>query len=79
MIKLSEVGPNIVLPAGLRAVKDVLYVLPAIMELKQGFDAYLHHSWCAERSVLQEVEKVIKKSWIKLLRGNPVRRNGELV
>lgn len=66
-IKLSEVGPNIVLPAGLRAVKDVLYVLPAILELKQVFPTLTFTIVGAplERSVLQEVEKVIEKNqWI---------------
>ncbi|MCT8137894.1 glycosyltransferase family 4 protein [Anaerobacillus sp. CMMVII] len=33
----DRIGPNILLPAGLRAVKDVLYVLPALIELKKQF------------------------------------------
>lgn len=33
----NDSGPNILLPAGLREVKDVLFVLPALLNLKKQF------------------------------------------
>lgn len=36
-VRFADVGANILLPAGLREVKDVLFVLPALVKLKEQF------------------------------------------
>ncbi|WNF35202.1 glycosyltransferase [Bacillaceae bacterium IKA-2] len=67
ILKLSETGPKIVLPAGLREVKDVLFVLPALIKLKEHFPALTFTIVGAsiEGSVLKEVKRAIEKySWI---------------
>lgn len=66
-IKLPKLGPNIVLPAGLRAVKDVLFVLPALVELRKRFSNLTFTIIGAplEESVLGAVRSEMNKhSWI---------------
>lgn len=66
-VKLSEIGPKIVLPAGLRKVKDVLFVLPALIKLKKYFPNLTFTILGAplEDSVLKAVKREIEKyPWI---------------
>ncbi|OIJ13034.1 hypothetical protein BKP37_10955 [Anaerobacillus alkalilacustris] len=66
-VNLTDNGFNIVLPAGLRAVKDVLFVMPALIELKQQFPklTFTIVGSAIERSVLNEVIDVTKKyPWV---------------
>ncbi|OIJ19004.1 hypothetical protein BKP45_14875 [Anaerobacillus alkalidiazotrophicus] len=61
-VYLSEDGFNIVLPAGLRVVKDVLYVLPALIELKQSFPklTFTIVGSAIDHSILKAVSDVTK-------------------
>lgn len=66
-LKLSGTGPKIVLPAGLRQVKDVLFVLPALIKLKEHFPTLTFTIIGAsiEESVLKAVKRTIEKyPWI---------------
>lgn len=67
-VELPQEGLNIVLPAGLRAVKDVLFVLPALVKLKDNFPNLTFTIIGAplEDEVLREVREAMKKyPWIQ--------------
>lgn len=74
-LKLSETGPKIVLPAGLRQVKDVLFVLPALIKLKEHYPALTFTIIGAsiEESVLKAVKSTIEKyAWISYYEAIPL-------
>ncbi len=63
-------GPNILLPAGLREVKDVLFVLPALVKLKMHYPSLTFTILGAplESTVVAEVKAVQKEfPWITYL------------
>lgn len=65
--RIKNSGPNILLPAGLREVKDVLFVLPALVKLKEIFPGltFTILGTALEWRVLQEVEAAVKKyPWV---------------
>lgn len=66
-VSFAEVGPNILLPAGLRPVKDVLFVLPALVKLKEQFPTLTFTILGAplEQSVVKAVRQAQEKyPWI---------------
>lgn len=70
------VGPNILLPAGLRAVKDVLFVLPALRKLKEQFPNLMFTILGApiEARVLDAVRQVQKDySWFHYFEEVPLK------
>lgn len=76
-LKLSETGPKIVLPAGLRQVKDVLFVLPALIKLKERFPTLTFTIIGAsiESSVLKAVKNTIEKyAWITYYEAIPIEQ-----
>lgn len=80
-LKLPESGPNIVLPAGLRTVKDVLYTLPALVKLKKKYEHLTFTIIGAplEQSVLDDVqEKMSKYSWINYYEEVPLEAMKEI-
>jgi glycosyltransferase involved in cell wall biosynthesis len=75
-LDVDDVGPNILLPAGLRAVKDVLFVLPALVELKRQFTGLTFTILGAplEDSVIGAVHEVEKRyPWINYLKEVPLQ------
>ncbi|MFN7252813.1 MAG: glycosyltransferase [Anaerobacillus sp.] len=75
-LTVDDVGPNILLPAGLRAVKDVLFVLPALVELKRQLSGLTFTILGAplEGSVVEAVREVEKSyPWINYLEEVPLR------
>jgi glycosyltransferase involved in cell wall biosynthesis len=75
LIDVDEIGPNILLPAGLRAVKDVLFVLPALLKLKRQLRGLTFTILGAplEGSVVEAVREVEKSyPWINYLEEVPL-------
>jgi len=74
-VRFAGVGPNILLPAGLRTVKDVLFVLPALVKLKKQFPTLTFTILGAplEKSVVKAVIQAQEKfSWVNYFEEVPL-------